>query len=359
MTSALSFGFMHHFVDGYHFERLHIFLFNLCSGGSIILYFTEGQKVVSLKVRLFFVFSFLYAVSAFLKIYWACLILSVFLYVIAEIIRLKKFTWWPYEFFSLKVPTALKFHHASILCMVWGLIISDLAIINDNYFRMVDFEKLTLNTFFLGFSFPVSLISLSVLFNMMHRAKDSFHKILKSVLFWTINLGVVIFFVFILVESAVLELVISIILFCGVSAILYMYIYLGIAKQQKAFLTSGLVFLLMTAVSGIIYILIYFIPMDNEKLVLNVVLKYHAMLALYGWNISGLAVILRFNDFPIRLHEGKIIVLHWLVALVLAPLGYFYANFAIATIILYTIFLYVLFFSKGVEKMPSFERVGK
>jgi hypothetical protein len=45
------------------------------------------------------------------------------------------------------------------------------------------------------------------------------------------------------------------------------------------------------------------------------------MVSLYGWNLSGLFIILRWRDFPIRLNSAMVIALHWVIVLVLAPLG--------------------------------------
>jgi hypothetical protein len=97
--------------------------------------------------------------------------------------------------------------------------------------------------------------------------------------------------------------------------VLYLYIKLGIKEQQKSYLTSGIVFLLMTSVSGVIYILIYAYGY-TDPLYKDLTILYHRTLALYGWNISGLAVICRFKDFPIMLHSGPAIVLHWLIVLI-------------------------------------------
>ncbi len=46
MTTALTCGFLHHLIapEVMNFERLHIFLFNLCSGGTLLIYFTEGTR---------------------------------------------------------------------------------------------------------------------------------------------------------------------------------------------------------------------------------------------------------------------------------------------------------------------------
>lgn len=72
MTIALSFGFMHHFIPDYNFERLHIFLFNLCTGGTIILYFTMDKGRMTKRLYAFFFLSFVYAFLAFFSsiIFW-------------------------------------------------------------------------------------------------------------------------------------------------------------------------------------------------------------------------------------------------------------------------------------------------
>lgn len=349
MTCALAFGYMHHILPEYHFERLHIFLFNLCSGGTIILYYTMDRGYMSKRLIAFYLLSFAYAFFAFFEIYPPAIGISLVLFAIVESVRNSKFSFFPFDFFTLKVPSADKFHHASLLCLSMGLLISVFAIINSEYGHWLNFEKLSLNTFFLGFSFPVSLISLSVMFSTMHRAKRPFFRYLKVVSFWTITLGVVIFFGFILFEAMFLELTISIILFFAVSAVLYMYIKLGIKEQQKTFLTSGIVFLLITSITGVLYIMVYAFnysdPMHTKMVIL-----YHRFLALYGWNISGLAVICRAKDFPIMLHSGGIITLHWIIVAALAPLGYFIPEVGIIAVISYLIFLFAMFFSKGTLK---------
>jgi hypothetical protein len=355
MTTALFFGYMFHFVPEYNFERLHIFLFNLCTGGTIILYFTEGLGKPSVRVKIFFLLSFAYAISSFLEVYWLSIIISFCMIPIVEYVRIKKFSIFPSDFFTTRVPTAVKFHQASLLCLSLGLLISAFAIVNEDFYRVLDFEKLTLNTFFLGFSFPLSLITFSLIFSQMHKGRTPVRRFYKMLSFWTINLGVIIFFIFILFESVTMELVISFVLFFAVCGVLIQYIVLGIREQQKAFLTSGIVFLMVTAVSGIAYIMLY--PMDmytpeNRALVLN----FHRITSLYGWNLSGLAVICRYNDFPIMLHSGKAIFLHWVIVLILAPLGYYFAIAGLGAVAAYGLFLYLMFFSRGADHMPSFER---
>ncbi|MCA1795236.1 MAG: hypothetical protein LC660_15445 [Desulfobacteraceae bacterium] len=293
MITALIFGFVHIYfpLQHYSFERLHIFLFNLCTGGSILLYYTQGQKQVSGTVRLFFAGSLVYAFSAFLQLYPVTLVVSFFLCLLVEKVRAEAFPWFPKDFFLKEVPVSQKFHHASLLCLSIGIGMASVVILNNEYFQWVFMEKLVLNTFFLGFSFPLSLITLSLVFSM-----------LKDI--------------------------------------------------EKLFLTSGIGFLIVTAVTGIAYIFFqmseYYDPEKTKWL-----LHLHVFASLYGWNLCGLAVICRFDDFPIQLHSVTVIFIHWLTAIVLAPLGVFYGWFAILAIIAYAFITLVLFFSSNhTEKIP-------
>ncbi|MGE4318333.1 MAG: hypothetical protein AB7E96_05450 [Deferribacterales bacterium] len=354
MTIALSFGFMHHAIHGYDFERLHIFLFNLCSGGTIILYYTMDRKDLPKRLIAFYLLAVAFAVLAFFRQYILCIIIAFALFGIVESIRYKKFSFFGREFFSRAYPVAVKFHHAALLCLSIGLLISIFAMVNEEYYRMLDFEKLTLNTFFLGFSFPSSLITLSVMFSTMKKLGTPKMIILKTALFWIITVGVIVFFGFILFEAPWLELGISLLLFVAVSAVLVLYVKTGFRDQQKAFLTSGIVFLVMTAVSGVIYIIIYAVGYTDPMLK-NITILYHRFLSLYGWNISGLAVICRFRDFPIMLHSGKIIALHWLIVGILAPVGVFIPAFAVLAVLSYLLFLFAMFFSRPTAKVSEIQ----
>lgn len=142
------------------------------------------------------------------------------------------------------------------------------------------------------------------------------------------------------------QVAIATLLFLTVAFILYLYWHEGIQLQQKAFLTSGILFLLITSVTGIAYILLsfssYYTPAYSQPL-----LRLHAFTALYGWNISGLVVISRHGDFPLQLHSRNLIFLHWLTVLLLCPLGYFLPMFAVLAVIAYCWLLIRLFFNQG------------
>ncbi len=350
MTLAMTCGFLHHLVAPQliNFERLHIFLFNLCSGGTLLIYFTEGQPQLSGRGRVFLFLATAFALCAFLKWYVPALIIPLLLSVIIESVRVRHFgRCIPLALFSNRETTSRKFHQASLLCLSLGLMISSLAIYNSEFAHWFVLQKFKLDTFFLGFSFPISLISMSVIFALMKKQTSPPIMILKELSFWIINCGVIIFFLFILANWFVPQVAIATVLFLTVALVLYLYWQQGIQLQQKAFLTSGILFLLVTSITGIIYILLAFSPSyDPEKSL--PLLRMHAFTALYGWNLSGLAVISRHDDFPIQLHSRKVILLHWLTVFVLCPLGFFYPQVAVLTVLCYGRLLFILLFNHGV-----------
>jgi hypothetical protein len=330
-----------------NFERLHIFLFNLCSGGTLLIYFTEGKPDLSLRARSFLFLSLAFALCAFLKWYLPTLIIPLLLSVIVESVRVGHFgRCIPFSLFSRSESTSRKFHQASLLCLSLGLMISSCAIYNSEFAHWFVLTKFKLDTFFLGFSFPISLISMSVIFALMRQQSESPVVLLKELSFWVINLGVIIFFLFILANWFLPQVVIATILFFCVTLVLYLYWQQGVKLQQKAFLTSGILFLLVTSITGIIYILLAFsATYDPEKSL--PLLRMHAFTALYGWNLSGLAVISRHGDFPIQLHSRQVILLHWLTVFLLCPLGYFYPIVAILAVLCYARLLFILLFNEG------------
>lgn len=361
MTTAMACGFLHHLVAPaiMNFERLHIFLFNLCSGGTLLIYFTEGQPQLSIKARLFLVLALAFAFCAFFGWYPPTLIIPLLLAAIIEWVRVRHFgRCLPTALFMTGESTSRKFHQAALLCLSLGLITSSLAICNSQYSHWFVLEKLKLDTFFLGFSFPVSLISMSVIFALMKNHAEPPFAFFEELTFWVINLGVIVFFLFILAGWFMPQVVISAILFLAVVLVLFLYWRHGIRLQQKAFLTSGILFLLVTSITGIIYILLAFSPAYDpaDKLPL---LRMHAFTALYGWNLSGLAVISRHGDFPIRLHSQQVILLHWLTVFILCPLGYFFAFAAIVAVLCYGWLLSILLFSQGLTDEGVISAEGK
>lgn len=346
MTFALFCGFLKQFLPmeiPFNLERLHVFLFNLCSGGTLILYHTQKKKELSGPPLIFLLVAICYSVLAFLNLYIPAMVCSLMLALIVAKIRISRFGFFP-GFFRSDVSVSDKFHQASLLCLSLGLIISSLVILNNEYLHLVSMKKLVIDTFFLGFSFPVSLITMSLMFALIPENLNQESHTLKEAGFWAVNLGVIVFFLFILFEQMEGQLIISTVLFVAVVTIFILYMRDGELVQQKNFLTSGMFFLMMTAVTGIAYIILEFSGTPDKKLMLFL-LKIHTFTSLYGWNLSGLSVIMRFNDFPIRLNSRLLIALHWVTVLFIAPLGAFSKFFALAATSGYAAILYYVLFT--------------
>ncbi|MBF0396806.1 MAG: hypothetical protein HQK78_08550 [Desulfobacterales bacterium] len=229
---ALIFGFLHHFfpdVKNYNFDRLHIFFFNLCSGGTIIIYYTEKRQKLSKTGILFFSLAILYSIIIFFNIYYIAIFLGLILSIIIEKVRIKRFSFFPIDFFKSNSEVSEKFNQASLLCLSTGLIICSIVIWNNQYLKLFYFPKLKLETFFLGFSFPISLITLSVMFSFM----DKKFQLIKNICFWSINLGVIIFFAFIIANKLALELIIALILLSAITTTFYIFINFCPESQQK------------------------------------------------------------------------------------------------------------------------------
>jgi hypothetical protein len=347
MALALFFGFLHLFIPpelDINFNRLHIFLFNLCSGGTILIYFTEDKKRMGGKSLAFMILAICYALLAFLKAYLPAMAISIMLAVIVESVRIKRFQVFPSDFFKPSVPASEKFHQASLLCLSVGLIISGIVILNNEYLKLINLPKLQLDTFFLGFSFPLSLITMAVMFSHTKPGPSAFFRFLYDAGFWAVTGGVTIFFAFIIFEQLIPQVVVTTILFLAIVMIMYLFYRFGIQIQQKYLLTSGMFFLLFTAVTGILYIVLEFSP-EYHRLKLDLILRMHTFAALYGWNLNGLAVICRRHNFPIKLHSSGFIAFHWFTVIILAPLGTYYRLFAVLATLCYVTILYLILLS--------------
>jgi len=348
MSLALAFGFPPLFVAPdltLHFERLHIFLFNLCAGGTILIYHTEQRPNLSPKGIAFCILAVIYALLAFFECYGPAVAAAWVLAALVENVRERRFGFFPKDFFDPRVRVTHKFHQASLLCLAIGLFMSGLVILNNTFFHWVDLPALELRSFFLGFSFPLSLITMSVMFSLVRDQFSCSVRVLKNIAFWVVNLGVILFFVFIIFQRFGWQLFASSLLTVCVILIFTLYMRLGIREQQKNFLTSGMCFLLFTAVTGMLYIGLH-LHGDYDRDSSMLLLRLHAFASLYGWNLSGLAVLIRYFDFPIRLHSSRLIAVHWLTVTVLAPLGTHYRPFAVLALACYLWVLYQMLFSR-------------
>ena len=316
------------------------------------MYHTENTKEPSFKSFLFLGLSMLYAVSAFLHLYALAALLSLATGLLVESVRIKAFSLLPFDLFSFRVSVVDKFHHASILCLSLSLFIATFVLLNSTALHWIHNKNLTLDVFFLGFSFPVSLITMSVMFSFIRQDITPLFRAIKQAFFWSVNLGVIIFFLFIIFEMEIAKITIATVLFLTVTMIFTFFLLLGINVQQKLFLLSGMSFLVLTGVTGVEYIFFA----DNQELYAKwgkLLLSCHAYLSLYGWGLSGLLILIRWNDFPLKLNSWRVILLHWLVIAVLAPLGETNLIFAVTASISFCLFLHLFFEEQDGERLAG------
>lgn len=331
----------------FQFQRLHIFLFNLVSGGTVLLWFTEGKNQLSPRTAAYLALALVFSFLAFFDQYGLAILLAIVLALIVESIRIQQFSFFPFDFFTLKVSVAKKFHHAALLSLSLGLLISAGVMLNNQYLHLFDFLNLLLDDFFLGFSFPLSLMTFAVIFALMKKPDNQRIKVLREASFWIVTLGVIIFFVFIILGIFAAELMISLILLGDVLLVFYLFRRDSGDLEQDEFLTSGMVFLTFTGITGILILLWGKYVSQQPASGWDLLFQIHAYLSLYGWNLSGLAVVIRYKEFPLRLHDIEIILLHWITITLLAPLGNIYPAFAMLAIPAFTILLAMIFFGKG------------
>lgn len=336
VVTALAFGFFHHIVPQGakpDFLRLHIFWFNLLSGGSIILYRALGRFT---RVHLaFFCVSLLFSLFAAYDLYLGSIACALVLSGLMESVRIRRFSLFPLNFFT-RAPVSEKFMQASLLCLSIGLALSALAMANEGFGHWFSSEKFNLNTFFLGFSFPVSLVTLSLIMEGMQKPSP-LQRILQNAVFWVLNLGVITFFLFILAGAKAMEIAVSCLLTAGIFCALHLHRKLCPPGQRKALLSSGVFFLLATAASGIIYIVYEFFPESGFPD--EFAMRFHAYVSLFGWNLSGLITIIRIKDFPLLLSRAWLISCHWAAVALLCPLGFLFPSSAPAAVALFALFL--------------------
>ncbi|MBU2488010.1 MAG: hypothetical protein KKA60_01340 [Proteobacteria bacterium] len=351
LAVAMPLGYAHHVTPDHAeaFFRLHIFLFNLAGGGSLILWHSQGRGSLKPASAGFLALALAFSLLVFLGRMNAAAAFLAAGAVMVERVRTARFGFLPWAFFR-RVSVADKFHLASLLCLSIGMVLCAAAMVNQATFHFPVPEKLTLNTFFLGFSFPLSLITMHLLFSLSRPLVRPFGRVLAQVLFWVLNLGVISFFVFILAEWTGAELFISLVLSAAVVGLLSLFATVGRLGQEKGLLLSGLIFLFLTAFTGVVYIVLALAgPYEDLSPLL---LKTHAFLSLYGWNLSGLLVLTRKEDFPLAWPVLPLVGLHWLAVGFLAPAGDRVAGLAWAAVILYTLFLGAGLFLPQAGKRP-------
>jgi hypothetical protein len=319
----------------FQFQRLHIFLFNLVCGGVLLLHFTlENKRVsrVSWREWLFLGVALTFSVMAFLNQYLAAALLAIVLAIIVESVRVQTFSAFPIDLFQTKIPLSRRFHHAALLCLSLGLLISAAVIFDNLYFHLLTLPLLLLDDFFLGFSFPLSLITFSIIFSLTRGDTRKWVRTARESSFWIVTVGVILFFVVILLGIVAAELALSTLLLLDVVLIFYLFrLDLASRSEPGGFLTSGMLFLVLTGVTGVLLVL-WGVVTPGDSHGWDLLLQTHAYLSLYGWNLAGFTVIVHEHDFPLRLNDLVIILLHWVTITLLAPLGSLHPIFALAAI---------------------------
>jgi hypothetical protein len=188
----------------------------------------------------------------------------------------------------------------------------------------------------------------------MEVKKETLIMIIQESSFWIVNIGVIVFFLFIILELETAQAVISTVLFISVVVIFVLFRKIAGDIQQKVFLTSGILFLVMTAVTGIGYIIIknmmISIPGIPERGYSDLMLLVHRYISLYGWNLTGLFIIIRYDDFPLRLNSMGFISAHWMTVVLLSPIGKFYFPVGLIAMTAYGVLLFMALLSSGSDK---------
>ncbi len=308
---AAGFGADHH-----PFAVLHVFLFNLLSGGLLLILYVRGKKAVGAFEIVFMAGAGVFALGAFFKMPAVNVLTAVLLGAMVEGIRWRKFSWFPYEFFTA-APVSRKFEQAALLCLSLGLFIAAATVLNNEHLHLIHLEKLGLHVFFLGFSFPISLITYALIFERGENSGRPRRRAIEEFCFWGLNLGVIIFFVFIVLGIYPMQLVMALTLFVTVWLTLYVHVMSGRRGPEWSFLLSALGFLVVGSATGIIYILVSW---KSTHYTPGYLLSLHSAANLFGWNLTWMMLTLRKNQFPLRAGLKLIIPLHWLFVLSI-PLG--------------------------------------
>jgi hypothetical protein len=316
----------------FQFQRLHIFLFNLVCGGVLLLHFTLAKQRVSWREWLYLVVALTFSVMAFLNQYLVAALLAIGLSILVESVRVEAFSAFPIDLFQTKIPLYRRFHHAALLCLSLGLLISAGVIFDNLYFHLLKLPLLLLDDFFLGYSFPLSLITFSIIFSLTRGDTRKWVQVARESSFWIVTVGVIIFFVIILLGLVVAEIAISTLLLLDVVLIFYLFrLDLADRREPGGFLTSGMLFLVLTGITGVLLVL-WGVVSPGDSRGWELLLQTHAYLSLYGWNLAGFTVIVHQHDFPLRLNDLVIILLHWVTIILLAPMGSFHLIFALVAI---------------------------
>lgn len=294
---------------------LHVFLFNLTAGGLLVTTYLAGEKDVGLRGAIFFMLGLLFAAASFFHLPWLNVAAALGLAGIAESVRWQRFSWFPIAFFQ-KRPVSEKFEQAALLCLSLGLIICAGTVLNNEVLKLFYLEKLSLHVFFLGFSFPISLATFAAIFKRLEQ-KTNLPRALAEYCFWSLNLGVIAFFFFIIFKVYSLQLATALVLFSMIGVTMDYHLKSGWGDAEGQFLLSALIFLTLGSLTGIGYILeLWQYPERGPGYLLSL----HSAATLFGWNLGWMLMVLGGTGENARVSPRIMMALHWAFVLGL-PLG--------------------------------------
>jgi len=346
VTVAVSSGFLSAVLgedSTLNTTALHVFLFNLAAGGLLILTLFLGRTRLGPLVIVYFLGALAFAVGACFNLHVVCVASALLLAVVVEYVRWRQFGWFP-DFFR-SVPVSRKFRQAALLCLSSGLVICAATLLNNAYLGVIHLEKLTLHVFFLGFSFPISLSAFSLLFERIESADDRPGRGGAEFCFWALNLGVIVFFVFIISEFYPGQLLMSLTLFSTVMVALRAHLKHTPRNQESALLTSALVFLTVGSLTGIAYVILLWTNPNYQQ---GIMLSFHSAAAVFGWNMTWIVLIARKGEYPLRFNASLLIISHWLFVF-LVPFARNSPLIGIPTVLCLTAFLAMALFGRSVR----------
>lgn len=317
----------------------HIFFFNLVSGGLVILYMSENKRITFALIT-YILSSVLFILFIWYKLFYIAFIFPLIMAVVTEKIRYRLFSFFPLGFFMKDINVMAKFHHAALLCLSITHILMSVTLLNNHYFSWWYLLKLNIDIFYLAYSFPVSLTIISYIMAYIYSEKNASLNNIKNLVFWILNLGVIILFFGILLENVTIEIFISLVLTLGVAGLFYIFWVYFPFGSSKIILISGLFFLFVTAISGIFYAVLDAYP--QYSYIKKYLLKLHAIFSLFGWNLNGLIVVLKTRYEPSNNRYNPVITfvaLHWISLIVtIAGLHSFWITFSGIALFIMTLF---------------------